>query len=68
MELTELQYRLDDYNRKNGTDLMIDVEYSGNDGIFKYYIGNWDYERQGVYPEVCFHNYKEMKQYILKNY
>ena len=67
MILTELQRKLFKTTRE-----VIEVEWSGNDGYFKYYVYPLDENCNVDYLKpTCFHDYRDLVQYVervVRNY
>jgi hypothetical protein len=60
MELTDFVKKLKEEN----DDLMIEVEWSHNDGYFKYYISKWDEWSNRYRPIWAFHSYADLKSFM----
>lgn len=60
MILTELQIKLNNTTRER-----IEVEWSDNDGYFKYYVYPVDEDFNIDYSKpTCFHDFRDLVQYV----
>lgn len=56
---------LNEIQRKLGNDFILEIEWSSNDGYFKYYVYPLDGDFGVDYSKpTCFHCFEDLKSYV----